>query len=152
MSYRFRSLLMIAVIVFLATVPLPVAAQSIPPRPGTPAPARNSGPGLSGPSWYDGAFQESTITNCISIIQGTPYEETGATTYAGFFADPTSGQPAINSVYYVHVVLFGMGNACSGIRAYIEISLPANTSLAISGTHPLYCFFPLPSYLQARPT
>ena len=141
MLNRFRSLLLIGLITLLAAMPLPAAAQATPPGPGTPAPARTSGPGASGPAWYDGSIQESTITNCISIIQGTPYEEAGAGTYAGFYADPSSGQPAINSVYYVHVVIYGLGNACSGIRAYIEISLPANTSLAINGTHPLYCFF-----------
>ena len=52
-------------------------------------------------------------------------------TYVGFLADPEAGQPSPNTVYYVHVVIAGMGNACSGQRAYIDLSLPANTTLAI---------------------
>ena len=82
-------------------------------------------------SWYDGLIQYSTITNCVSIIQGFPYQENGAGTYVGFRADPDAGQPSPNTIYYVHVVVAGMGNACSGERAYIDLALPANTSLAI---------------------
>jgi hypothetical protein len=92
-------------------------------------------------SWYDGLIQYSTITNCFSIIQGLPYQESGAGTYVGFIADPNAGQPAPNTTYYVHVIIAGLGNSCSGQRAYIDIQLPANTSLDISGGHPVYCFY-----------
>ena len=28
---------------------------------------------VAGAAWYDGLIQYSTITNCVSIIQGSPY-------------------------------------------------------------------------------
>lgn len=92
-------------------------------------------------SWYDGLIQYSTITNCVSIIQGVPYQEYGVGTYVGFRADPEASQPSPNNVYYVHVVVAGMGNACSGQRAYIDIQLPANTSLAIDATNKVNCYY-----------
>ena len=47
-----------------------------------------------GQTWYDGSIQYSTITNCVSIIQGSPYQEYGAGTYVGFLADPDNASPA----------------------------------------------------------
>ncbi len=86
-------------------------------------------------------IQYSTITNCVSIIQGLPYQEYGMGTYTGFYADPEAGQPSPNAVYYVHVVIAGMGNACSGQRAYIDLALPSNTTLAIDGTNKVRCYY-----------
>lgn len=95
----------------------------------------------AGPAWYDGPIQYSTVTNCVSIIQGAPYNESGAGTYVGFLANPDSAQPAPNTVYYIHVVIAGLGNSCSGMRAYIDIGLPANTVLANDNTYKIYCLF-----------
>jgi hypothetical protein len=83
-------------------------------------------------SWSEGLTKYSTITNCVSTIQGNPYQENGVGTYVGFYADPNAGLPAPNTPYYVHVVVAGLGNSCSGMRAYIEVALPPNTTLAIS--------------------
>jgi predicted outer membrane repeat protein len=93
------------------------------------------------PAWYDGQIQYSNITNCPSIIQGLPYQEKGGGTYVGFIADPEAGLPAVNSVYYAHLVIVGLGNSCSGMRAYIDLSLPPNTSLAIDSTNKVFCFY-----------
>lgn len=95
----------------------------------------------AGAAWYDGSIQYSTITNCVSIIQGAPYLENGAGAYVGFLADPDNALPAPNTVYYIHVVVAGLGNSCSGMRAYLDVGLPANTSLAIDGTNHVYCLF-----------
>ena len=91
-------------------------------------------------AWYDGRIVYSTITNCVSIIQGFPYTEYGMGTYVGFAADPNAAQPGPGQVYYAHVVIAGLGNACSGQRAYLDIQLPTNTSLAISASNPVKCF------------
>ena len=88
-------------------------------------------------AWYEGGIQYSTITNCFSIIQGAPYLEYGAGTYVGFLADPDNALPTPNTTYYVHVVIAGLGNACSGMRAYIDLGLPANTTLAIDYSNPV---------------
>jgi predicted outer membrane repeat protein len=139
MSHPFRLLLLIALIFVLPQSFGVQAAQSL--RVITPpAPTGPTAPNAA--AWYDGAIQYSTITNCVSIIQGFPYQEYGAGVYTGFLADPDAGQPSPNTTYYVHVYIAGLGNPCSGgVRAYIDIALPASTSLAIDAGHPVYCFY-----------
>jgi hypothetical protein len=88
----------------------------------------------------DGLIKESTILNCASIIGGYTYSEPGAGTYVGEYINADAGQPTPNEVYYVHVVVYGIGNSCSGQYAYIDIGLPAHTSLAISTAYPVYCY------------
>jgi hypothetical protein len=90
-------------------------------------------------AWQDGAIQESQITNCESIIQGSPYQEAGAGAYAGAYLDPNA-LPHIGDLYYVHVVIYGLGNSCSGQYADIQIGLPDGTAPAISATYPVKCF------------
>ena len=123
-----RPLKFFLLLVLLAAAILPES------NPAQAAPTTSS-------AWYDGLIQYSTITNCVSIIQGAPYQEFGAGAYVGFLADPDNALPAPNTVYYLHVVIAGLGNACSGMRAYIDIGLPANTTLAIDSTNKVYCLF-----------
>src|SRR4051794_19406800 len=73
---------------------------------------------LAAPKWYDGNIAWSTITNCVSIIQGNPYSEYGAGSYSGFYADPNA-LPHIGDTYYTHVVVSGVGNSCAGQYADI---------------------------------
>lgn len=94
---------------------------------------------LQSVKWYDGLIAYSQIINCVSIIQGMPYSEYGIGTYAGFAADPDTARPSPGQVYYLHVVAYGLGNACSGQRIWVDFRLPANTSLAISQTNPVLC-------------
>jgi predicted outer membrane repeat protein len=132
----YRLLIVIGLIAALMTPAVQPALSAT----GEPPPAQAPlAPAAS--AWYNGATQYSTITNCASIIQGYPYQEYGAGTYVGFFADPNAAQPAPNQVYYVHVVIGGLGNSCSGMRAYVDIAPPANTSLAIDSTNRVYCFY-----------
>ena len=111
----------------------PVKASS--PAPSTPDPGAPNAA-----AWYDGQIVYSSITNCVSIIQGLPYSENGIGVYTGFWANPDLAQPGIGQVYYAHVLMYGMGNSCSGQRAYLDIQLPANTTLAIGGSNPLKCY------------
>ncbi len=111
-----------------------VAGVSI---PTSPLPDQVDSPDAVG--WYDGTIVYSTILNCVSIIQGMPYTEYGIGTYAGFAADPDAARPAPGQVYYLHIVAYGLGNACSGQRIFVDFNLPANTSLAISPTNPVLC-------------
>ena len=138
----FKQLRLLIVFSFLLTV----LVQSTEPGhtafalPGTP-PSIDSPQQPASASWYDGMIQYSTITNCVSIIQGLPYQENGVGTYVGFMADPNGGQPMPNQSYYIHVVIAGLGNSCSGQRAYIDLALPANSSLAINSTDKVRCYY-----------
>lgn len=91
--------------------------------------------------YYDGMIHYSSIINCVSIIQGLPYSEFGMGAYVGFAADPANGLPGPNQVYYIHIVLAGLGNSCAGQRAWIEFALPSGTSLAISQANKIHCYF-----------
>ncbi len=91
--------------------------------------------------WFDGSIRYSNIINCASIIQGSPYQEFGAGAYVGFYGDPEGSQPSPGTLYYVHVVVAALGNACSGQRTDINFKLPASTSLAISGSNPVRCYY-----------
>lgn len=90
------------------------------------------------PTWHDGNLAHSTIINCPSLA-GTPYQETGAEAYAGFYADQQN-LPKVGEVFWVHVVFVALGAACSGQQAYPEITPPAGTQFAISATDPVYCY------------
>jgi len=107
---------------------------------GDPAGAANpAAPNAVG--YYDGMIQYSGIVNCISIIQGMPYGEYGMGTYVGFAADPQAAVPGPGQKYYIHIVVAGLGNSCSGQRAWLEFGLPISTSLAISLATPVRCYF-----------
>jgi hypothetical protein len=92
-----------------APIQAPAAVQAGMPTSNNPVPGE---PNTT--KWYDGGIQYSTIINCASIILGTPYTEAGVGTYVGFRADLDTGQPTPNQTYYIHIVIAGMGNACSG--------------------------------------
>jgi predicted outer membrane repeat protein len=118
----------------------PVMASTSPsPFPTAPDQPPTGG-ATTAAAWYDGMIQYSTIINCVSIIQGAPYQEYGAGAFTGFYANPDVAQPGPNQVYYIHVYVAGLGNSCSGQRFYFDVALPANTSLAYSPTNPIRCY------------
>jgi hypothetical protein len=132
------TLLLIALLVAL---PLPAGAHAALPMSAANPPGPTAPTAIHANAWYDGLIQYSSITNCVSIIQGLPYQENGAGSYVGFLADPNAGKPAPNTIYYVHVVVAGLGNACSGMRAWVEVALPANTAPAIDQTNRVSCLY-----------
>ncbi|MBM3696681.1 MAG: hypothetical protein FJW79_12255 [Actinobacteria bacterium] len=103
--------------------------------PPTPADAAGD-PG----QFFDGQIVYSTITNCISIIQGAPYSEFGAGTYVGAYADPDESPPipGVGQTFYMHVVVYGLGNSCSGQYFVPAIGLPAGVSFDTA--QPILCF------------
>lgn len=119
------------------------ADSTIPPEPPNKLPVgTRTGPPSQVNSetgtwdWYDGVAKYSTILNCIG-----GYSEYGAAAYVGIWANPDDKKPAVNSVYYVHVVIYGLGNPCAGTLSLVEIGLPPSTNLAISATNPVYCYW-----------
>jgi hypothetical protein len=90
-------------------------------------------------TWNSGALSESTITDCVSIINGTPMSSPGAGVTASVYED-YAAPPAAGTPYYLAVDVFGIGDACSGQAADIHMTLPANTSLSVGLATPLQCF------------
>jgi hypothetical protein len=89
-------------------------------------------------NWYDSAPSRMQHV-CDNFVSQTTEDLLWA--YAGFQdvdAGGTTRLPQTNEVYYVRVVMAGLG--CSGAWARPEIKLPKNTSLAISQSAPIRCF------------
>ena len=97
------------------------------------APAAERAVAVGAPgTFFDGGISYSTITNCTSIIFPPTYTEFGAGVYVGAYADPDEQPPVpgVNQPFYVHIVVYGLGNACSGQRFLPALSLPAGVSFA----------------------
>jgi hypothetical protein len=135
-------LALISAILLLSQFQPALAGTGIEPRPLIERTAPSLPSQVEAPeavAWYDGLIVYSQIVNCVSIIQGMPYTEYGVGAYAGFAADPDTAKPGPGQVYYLHIAAYGLGNACSGQRIFVDFQLPANTSLAISPTNPVLC-------------
>ena len=91
--------------------------------------------------YSDGRYQYSEVVDCVSLIQGNPYTTPGVGTWVGFRTDSAAAKPGPNDIYYVHVVIGGIGNACAGQFAQIELGLPPSTTPAISGSTPVFCYY-----------
>jgi len=96
-------------------------------------------PAHAAAAWQAGAMQESTITDCVSIIDGTPVQTPGAAATAYVYEDYSNPPPA-GQTYYLAVTVFGVGDACTGMAADIDLTLPQDTSLNISSATPVTCF------------
>lgn len=81
-------------------------------------------------TWYDGTPAYYTCSS--------DHPSSGATAIVGYHTN----DPHIlyNTVYYIHINVFAVGDACGGLRTIIDIGLPENTTLAISETNKLFCF------------
>jgi hypothetical protein len=92
------------------------------------------------PTWHDGEKVTSKLQNaCLGNI------EFGALAYAGFKAD-AAALPGPGQVFYGHVVfgaatvVGGTGCGNSDQHAEVDLVLPSGVSLAVSASHPIYCF------------
>lgn len=97
-------------------------------------------PAQAAPTWYDGSISYSSILNCVSIIQGAPYVEYGVGAYTGFRGDSSAASPAPGEIYWIHIVVYGLGNACAGQYVSPEFILPVNTTTAIDASHKIQCY------------
>ena len=136
--FPFNGLPLLLVAALLAAALLPAGYAALTPTPVQAAASAPHAPTVA--KWYDGLIQYSTITNCVSIIQGSPYHEYGVGTFMGFRADPDNALPAPGMPYYIHVVVAGMGNACSGMRVYLDVGCPPTPRWRFRRHHPVYCY------------
>jgi hypothetical protein len=94
---------------------------------------------LASYQWTDGVIQESTITNCASIIFGNPYSEAGAGAYVGAYVDPNN-LPHVGDTYYGHTVVAGVGDPCAGTYAHLEVAPPRSSTFAVTSGTPVFCY------------
>jgi hypothetical protein len=98
-------------------------------------------PVQAAPTWADGPIERSYITNCPSIIFGSPYTEEGAWTWTGQYID-IANPPDTNEVFYIHVVAGAVGNSCAGQYVHFELMGPPGHNLLVNATaaHPIICY------------
>lgn len=91
-------------------------------------------------TWHDGALVSAGTINCV-----TGFVESLGGSYVGWFGDGVSS-PVVNQTYYIRVGWGIAGNPCTG-GAYVhtEIQLPSFTSLAVTATNKVRCFYQSPS-------
>ncbi len=87
---------------------------------------------LPNSQWYEGFVQQSTITNCFSIINGDPYAEAGAGVWMSFESNPENAKPAVGDSFDIRISVFGLGNACSGQRFIPAFTLPSGVALDLT--------------------
>jgi hypothetical protein len=91
----------------------------------------------AGWEWVDGIPWYTQITDGYGNTKAHGFEA-----WVGYWQNAEIGQPAVNSVYYVHVVVYGISFPPwpQTLSAGIFFQLPPSTSLAISPSTPIYCF------------
>ena len=52
-------------------------------------------------TWYDGQPTYSSVMNCFSVIQGSPYYEYGVGAYIGYLADPENLRPSVGDKTWI---------------------------------------------------
>ena len=102
------------------------------------------------PRWMDDVTQYTQGTNCASVIMGSPYREAILGAQAGTFADPAD-LPGLGEVFYVRVVVAGLGHPCAGPYAHVELQLPGDMQLGISEQFPVQCLVVDQQTKQWRP-
>jgi hypothetical protein len=97
-----------------------------------------TGPYGAGPSrqWLDGTI---AYTSHIECITGAVESLTGQ--YVGWVGNTVPSYPRVGDVYYAHVVVSTLGNACAGVHVHVEVVLPPSSQFEISPGHPVYCFY-----------
>ena len=110
----------------------PPPGQDAPPAPPlAPGATEAAAPPREAGDFLDGQIEYSTVLNCFSIIQGSPYYEYGTGVYTGAYADGEANPPVplVNQPVYMHIVVYGVGNPCPGTYFIPAIGLPSGTAL-----------------------
>jgi len=95
-------------------------------------------------NWLNGGIAD--IGQDIACLSNPPITETRVQAYSGYTYWPPPAQspqisqtPALNEVFYAHVVISHPGNPCSGSALGIGIIPASGTALAISAVNPVIC-------------
>jgi hypothetical protein len=91
-------------------------------------------------SWHEGSMVQEGTINCV-----TGFVEVLGGSYVGWFGE-VGVSPVVNQTYYIKVGWGISGNPCTG-GAYVhtEIQLPSFTSLAVTATNKVRCFYKSPT-------
>lgn len=91
--------------------------------------------------WVDGPIRSSVVTNCPSIILGSPYQEYGVSAFASSIVDTQAQLPKAGQPFYVRIYWLGVGHPCSGSLVYPEVAFPTGVTPAVSAAAPILCYY-----------
>ncbi len=109
-------------------------------RAGSAMGPKNLRPVTQALGWQSGTLVNTSDYDCLLFGGGFSYNYiTGS--FVSFYGDPNStpATPRVGEVYYTDVFVQDVA-ACQGVYVQPWLILPPNTSLAISGINPVYCF------------
>ena len=94
--------------------------------------------------WNSGVSTYTTITNCPSIIWGTPYQEYGIGAFVSYYGDQASTpvKPATGETTYMSTYVLLVGSHCSDPYIFPQFHLPAGVSF--DKTQPIECYYTPP--------
>ncbi len=101
---------------------------------------KNLRPASDALGWHSGTLVNTSDFDCLLFGGGFSFNYiTGS--FVSYYGDPTPTPaiPKVGDVYYTDVYVQDVA-ACSGVYVQPWLILPANTSLAISGTNPVVCY------------
>lgn len=90
---------------------------------------------------HDGPILFTQVTNCDSVVWGTPYTEAGVGLGASALYDDAA-PPTVGDVFYVSIQVGAVGNPypCLDQSFRPDLVLPSGVELAVDGTNPIRCF------------
>ena len=88
----------------------------------------------SAQAWIDGNVAWTSHFECIT---GSTEYETGQ--YVGYYG--TASFPQLGDIYYAHVFVETVGNACASTYVHIEVVLPPATTFVVHPSYPVYCYY-----------
>ncbi len=101
-------------------------------------------PAHAASKWNSGVSTYSTITNCPSIIWGTPYREFGIGAFVSYWGDQGSTplKPATGETTYMSTYVLLVGSHCSDPYIFPQFHLPAGVQF--DKTQPIECYYTPP--------
>jgi hypothetical protein len=105
-------------------------------------------PAHAADGWISGPLQETTITNCSSIILGSPYQEYGIGAFASYYGDRSANpiSPRTGDSTYLDLYSVLVGNHCSTPFIFPKFVLPSGVEF--DRTAPIKCYYTPPAGTQ----
>ena len=101
-------------------------------------------PANAAEKWNSGSTKYTTITNCPSIIWGSPYQEYGIGAFVSYWGDQTTNpvSPATGSTTYLNTYAMLVGSHCGTPKLFPRFVLPGGVEF--DKTQKIRCFYTPP--------
>ncbi len=109
-------------------------------------------PASAAAKWNSGSTKYTTITNCPSIIWGSPYQEFGIGAFVSYWGDQNSNPitPAVGETTYLDTYAMLVGSHCSTPFIFPRFVLPGGVEF--DRTQAIKCYYTPPGGTQYQIT